>query len=324
MENEAICALRVFLPGVNEFPIEQARHWAESYYRVIKSTGKSLLKSIPDAATFRRKLGRPVIRLIDEYINPDFVTRSGRDKQAIMDKLIARFHDRKTARKYFNNVKRAYRTVKGIPAKRIKDSLSFSAAEYALKMTFGAWRFLGPIQGQGRGAFALAEAYLCGQLKASSLARPQDEITINQSVCLTTPARVNEFRMKLHNQLMHSAANIIDRRYADRVIRAENDAINRLINKFARKEFVPFSSGGSSHIDFVVHPDSIVPDDSLEIADIKYRIYESFLGQKMADHLKSRCQITHRVTKVRPEEYLGRSNKLFYADMHLDVQVMKK
>ena len=323
MENKVICALKVFLPGYNEFPVKKAKYWAEKYYGAAKSTGKSLLKAIPDVATFRKKLGQPVIRLIDEYISPDFVTQSGLDKQAIMNKLVKRFRDRKTAQKYFDNVKRTYRTVKGIPAKRIKDSLSFSAAEYALKMTFGAWRFLGPIQHRGRGAFALAEAYLCGKPRPS-LIRPQDKMIFNHPVCLTTPARVNGFRMKLHNQLMHSAANIIDRQYATRAIGDENDAINRLVNKFALEEFVPFAPGGLSHIDFVIHPDSIMPDDSPEIADIRYRIYKYFLGQEMADHLIAPWYTTRWVTKGRSGEYLGNPDKLCYVDMHLDIQVAKK
>ncbi|MEW6026768.1 MAG: hypothetical protein AB1599_05710, partial [Planctomycetota bacterium] len=80
--------------------------------------------------------------------------------------------------------------------------MGIGAARYCLEMTFGSWRFTGKIQGKGRGAFALAESYLCGSPDAYLFVRPQDEIIVNQLVNITTPKRVNEFRMKLHNQLM--------------------------------------------------------------------------------------------------------------------------
>lgn len=279
---------------------------------------------MPDEKTFRKKVARPVIRVTEEMINPEFVNRSGLHVDDIISKMKYELRRDITARKYIERIKRAYSTVKGVPAKRVKDALDIGEVRYCLDMTFGGWRFTGPLDGKGRGPFALAESWLSNSPKAPGLLRKQDEVVLGGPVLIATPKNTPRLKEKLHNQLMRSGSFIVEAHYDSAVITEENDKINGLVNKFISKKFVPFGSSGASHLDFVLHPESVIPADSPAIRQIHYNAYAFFQGRQTADDLRKRCIETHRVAPVNPQDYIGWRTEKAYFDMHLDIQVTAK
>ena len=156
-ENRLLSHIRIYIPMVNEYPLEKAENWAKKYEQGLSHTLAQQRKAIPTQKAFFEKVARPILDKFQYLTDPEFngvVSRKGRTGEDIYARMKDRLLDHKTARKYFRNTKMAYQTRDGVDAKRIKDWLPYAAAYYAMEMTFGAWRFLGPIQHRGRGAFA--------------------------------------------------------------------------------------------------------------------------------------------------------------------------
>lgn len=323
MENKISTYLKVFIPAFNVYPFEKAMEWAEKYYASIKNFKRRWQRAVPDEKSFRKKVAKPLIKVTEEMISPEFRSRSGLAPENIISRLKYELRRDITARKYLEGIKRAYRTVKGVPAKKVKDILNLGAMNYWQDMTFGGWRFTGPLHGQGRGPFALTEQWLTGNPKSGHFLRKQDEVLLGKPTLISTPKKQGQFREKLHNQLMRSMSFIIDSRYDYQAINEENDKVNQLVNKYISKGFVPFNNAGESHLDFVLRPESIIPDDSPEVKQIMYDAYVYFLGKEMADYLKARWIITPRAVKPDPAEYL-KSGKKAHFDMFLDIQVAQK
>ncbi len=52
-----------------------------------------------------------------------------------------------------------------------QETLDSDAADYALKMTFGTWRFIGPIENKDKGALNVLEAFLTNSPETKQLLR---------------------------------------------------------------------------------------------------------------------------------------------------------
>ncbi|MBI4713195.1 MAG: hypothetical protein HY762_07855 [Planctomycetes bacterium] len=324
MDKNLLCHIKIFLPAYNELPLKKAQEWAERYYSEARHTSGHRRKAIRTQKDFQEKIAKPIIQTTQGFINPEFISRSGLTAEDIANKMKSKLLDGRTADKYLKGLDRAFRKVDGITAKKVRDKLPLGAADYALKMTFGAWRMLGPLNEAGKSPIMLAENYLTGEQDIINFLRDKDRLFDGKPILITEPENCGKFKKEFHNCLMRNFKNICDLNYAPDNMERENNVINQLINNFVSDRFARFSSGGESHLDFVLEPESVIPNDAPVINDIKYKIYAFFLGEKMADHLRSKWIETQRVAPVNPADYIGNLDKSAYFDMYLDIQVARK
>jgi len=317
MEEKILVQLKVFIPKFNEFPLAEAWKWAENYYAQTRHITGQRRKALPTHQDVQEKAFDPLLKAYPQFLSPDFRSKSGLTAEHIREKLQRKLQDKETARRYLKEFEKAYRTENGIRAKRIKEDLPGNAAKYACQMTFGNWRFLGPINQQGRGAIPLVLDWLSGETDALNDLRPPDELISGQPVLITTPGRTGRFRKQLQNALLKSARFISESNYHPTATREENDKVNQLVNEFGRSGIVPFSPSGASHLDFVPHPETAEWCLSRRFRLIQHKIWTHFCGNISPEPvvLPEELKITN------PADFIGDPMHPLYLEMHLDIQV---
>jgi 1-acyl-sn-glycerol-3-phosphate acyltransferase len=181
-------------------------------------------------------------------------------------------------------------------------------------MTFGQWRFLGPIDGKGTGAAILAGLWLSGDPETLQSLREKDQLITGQPVLITDPTRAGQLRKQLQNLLLHLGEFISAAHYSDEEIKKANRRINELVQGFTL-------ANPEVHIGLEVDPDSVTPSDSRKVLEIKYQINERFLGEEKAKARRAECVEKIYPTSLDPTGYIGNPNKKAYFDMFLDIQV---
>ena len=339
---------------VNEYPLEKAENWAKKYEQGLSHTLAQQRKAIPNQKAFFEKVARPILDGSKYWISPEFngvVSRKGRTGEDIYARMKDRLLDRKTARKYFRNTKMAYQTRDGVDAKRIKDWLPYAAAYYAMEMTFGAWRYLGPLPEEypavrrdlrgsnapeftlsvtnvsltaskiGEGAFVLAGEWLTGRMDCLNFFRDKDERLQGHPIMITAPERASEFRQALRNKLARAVAIIDIFNYAPDKVREQNDKINEFINGFIRSEIQPFRAEGDSCVNLVVLPKTARLRRGRELSEMRYRICRHFLDETVARRQLILPEYVNNIIPSFVHTLIGHQDYSLCVDMRLDVKV---
>lgn len=304
----------VYVPAYNLFPPVKAREWAERYYRRLAHTKSAQARSISSFKEFKKKMCQPLIDASARMFNPEFESRSGLSAKDILRKQEEKMLSKNAYAKYKDGLKRAYAKRQGEPAKFIKDKLPYQAADYAVKMTFGIWPLNGPLVEGGEDALSIILGWLGGSAKIVPALRAQDKLRQGGPIAITGPERLGEFKLKLRTRLARGLGFIRQSYFLKDVLKEENDLLNRTVNDYLGPEFAPFQSNGESHLDWVLHPETAGYRNDPKAMDIKWQIYEFFLGpdrmQKIAQAFS-----TDKITQFGPPDYM---------DMHLDIRVAKK
>ena len=313
MEDEIIVHEKVFIPWVKEFPFEETEKWGRSYFQNIPKNKKAIRKAVLDDETYRKRIAEPGIDAVRRTLRDGMVNRKGLPKEAILKLTEAKLNRKGMAEKHWENVKKGYREFD-------QGDLNNAMVKHHLKKCFGVERFRDAIK------------------------KALDRLTP-----FIQPAKQGEFKKKLGNQILHSGKLISELAYHPEYRKLENDKINALINEYIlvplnkggrgvvitpliplsqggiREDIVPFSTGGPSHCDFVLVPESVRPIDSKEVLDFKYKIYERFLGEAQANRVRDAWTVKdYSGIQINPNEYIGHPEKPAYFDMELDIQVSKK
>jgi len=213
------------------------------------------------------------------------------------------------ARAFRQGLKRAYETVDGVPAKRILEKLPMKSAERAREMVFDQWSSVGP----GAQAAILAGLWLSG------LPGPYPQ-GLGEPVLITEKKRAGQLRKQLQNLLLHLGEIISDANFSDEEIKKANERIYQLVKEFVLDNL-------EVHIGLEVVPESVIPADSTEVLDIKYKIYEFFLGETIAKDLRARCIEKKYPYPLNPDEYIGNIDPAkagAYFDMYLEICVKRQ
>ncbi|MFH0889237.1 MAG: hypothetical protein V1871_08540 [Planctomycetota bacterium] len=328
--------IRIYIPGHNEYPLEKAERWAERYYQGLRHTSAQQRKAVPNQKAFFEKIAQPILdkfRYLTEPEFKDFVSRKGRDWEDIYARMKYRLLDPRTARKYLKYTKKAYQVKDGVKAKDIKDWLPYAAANYAMEMTFGAWRYLGPISDSGEGAFVLVSEWLTGKTDCLNFLRDKDQRLQGHSVLITAPERASEFRRALRNKLAHAVMIIDIYNYAQDEVKKQNDRINEFVNGFIRPEITPFSIDGdssrnnrdsahASHINFVVLPETAKLRQSQELRELRYRICRHFFDKPSLQNLLIAPEYMNRIIPSLVPTLIGNPDYPLCVDMYLDIKVI--
>jgi hypothetical protein len=197
-EKEVFSHLRVFLPKANQYPLEKAKEWADNYYKNIRHISGHCRKSVHTQKAYREKIAQPMIEEYRKLLEHGlFAGNKGLSPAEIMAKIKSKTLSSKAARAYLSNLGKAYRVKDGVRAKRVKENLPYNAADYAIEMTFGAWRFIGPLGNIGKAPFVLAEDWLSGKPETAKLLREQDELIKGEPVLITEPGKAGIFKRRL-------------------------------------------------------------------------------------------------------------------------------
>lgn len=318
MTPKILTHLKVFIPKYNEYPLDKAQRWADKYYARTRHISGHRRQAVRTQKAVKEKVIKPLFKAFERMLNKNFVSKSGLTARAILNKMKDSL-DKKGGKKYLDNLERAHRKIDGVPAKYIKDRLPLGAANYAQKMTFGIWRLTGPLDKTGKGALNIVLDWLTGITTTPKFLRKQDEAAAGSPELITTPGRQGRFNRQLRSYLMHAFALICQSNYQTEVLKEQNDRVNQLINKFIRKDFVPFTTAGLSHLDFVLYPETAELSNSSRSNEIRNKINEFFLGKKA-------IPLPRSVTfgKVKPSNFIGHLLQPIHLDMYLDLQVTKK
>lgn len=281
------------VPWFRRFPFKKTEEWGQALRDSIPKTIEAILKDVTDTKSFSKNRGQPLINAVQKMLNDDFVNRKGLTKKAIIRIMKSKLYGKKSAKTYRKNLKKALKTFD-------QGELNSAMVGYHRGQCFGEYRFRDAIE-----------------LVLNSLTSP----------LIIQPGKEAKFISKLHNQLISSGILISDSMYDPECIKLENDKINRLINEYLKKGIVPFQTGGDSHCDFVLIPESVTPANSKEVKEIKYKIYAHFLGENQANKLRATWIEIDESKPFNPNDYLGNHTdplKQAYFDMNLDIQVTSR
>ncbi|MFH1229939.1 MAG: hypothetical protein V1709_00440 [Planctomycetota bacterium] len=323
----------VYIPAYNKYPLN----------KVQKKDPVEVKEQLNNVTSGRRKAARtyedyieniakPQLEAFIKSLNPEFVSRAGLTAEQLIKKMQEKLFSKEAYENY----------IKGISDEditRIIEELPKKSADYARKKTFGGWRLEGPLpspnpspsrEGKGEGVSAMKIILgwlaptpkdlvwgLDGNLKIVSALRPQDELKQGNPIQVIPPERSGEFKRKLPTLLKQMLDIIQCAHYAPSVVAKQNDRLKQFVDSYVNSEFVV-------SIKWVVIPESVIPADSTEVKEIEYKIYEHFLGEEKAKHIRAQCIETAYRYPLNPADYLGNPNQKAYFDMFLDIQISKR
>jgi len=243
--------VRFYIPAGQEVPPEIVKKYQVAYYGAVRKTSGHRRKAVGTIKAYQEKVARPLTQGLSSMFPPDFVSQKGLEKDEII-----KLHQRSiqaAGRKYLNKLAQAYKKVNGIPAKLIKDKLATAGEHYARKMAYAFWPLVGgPVPG-AKGPVIKTQLWLVGDPVVLNYLTEQDEVLRGEPVLITTQAQRGIFKKRLNSRLIQAGVRIL-KTFPDYpfILQKENDRTNILIQQFARPEFAPFTTGGDSHLDFLV------------------------------------------------------------------------
>jgi hypothetical protein len=235
---------RISAPYFAGIPPEIDEKWLKRMIGAKQKTYRGLKKAIKTQKDFKEKIGDPTKKTIASFINPEFVSRTGHTYRNIMDKT--RDSLASAGKRYLRERKEVFETGK------YEARLGLGQKEYARKWC----EYLGPLKGYKAGHIlglsTMAIMALAGERKLVDYLRERNSHVDGQPMVIATTEKLNKFKRILDNQIVHWGSEIIKLGYEAQDIKRANEELNRLVNDYRRPEIAPFTSGGASHIDFIV------------------------------------------------------------------------
>lgn len=270
-------------------------------------------KAAPTYEEYRENIAQPQLDGFIKMLNPEFVSRAGLTR----DEIISNFRDKAFDRSAYENY---IKKLSPRQITRIIESLPAKSADEVRRKVFKQWPLVGPLTKDGVSALKIILGWLGGDAKAAGLIRPKDKLLQGGPA----PVLSGNFKRKLWTLLTRALDIIQCGHYDPTVVSGQNDRLNQFVNSYLCPDFVPFTAGGASHIDFVVVPETVTPADSKEVLDIKYKINAFFLGQAKAKDTRASMIEKDYPGPLNPDEYIGNPDKKAYFDMFLDIRVSVK
>jgi len=329
MIDKLLTRVKVFIPGYNFYPLSLAVKWLKGYYNRVVYTNEARKEAIPDLKTFRRKLAKPLLKVFPQFLNPQFVNKSGLDANDIIVKHTAGLKSPLAAKKYQKHAEMKYATKYGIPAEQIKAKLPLSAVYYTEKMSFGPWVLAGPLNPKpdhlaikpytGKSALSIIVGWFSGDVLIPEYLRSQDDLITGQPCLITRPSKLRKFQMELQTRLRRAVSHIQTANYAPEVVRQENDRTNQLVDSYRKPDIVSFQTDGPSHLHFIVHPQTAELRNGLKITTLRNQISQYFLGKDAKP-----IEPVFLPEGQKSADFIGKYGHSILVDMYLDLQVTIK
>ncbi|MEW6027625.1 MAG: hypothetical protein AB1599_10085 [Planctomycetota bacterium] len=231
-------------PYFTGIPPEIRAKWVAGAKKAAGKTYKGLKKAIKTRKDFREKMAKPMERTITSFAGPEFISKDGLTYDAIIQK----------AHKGLVRAEKGYRQAmkKAFESGRYEEKV-----EYGLKRYGQQWcRFIGPLKGYKNGHIlglsTMVIMALTGSKGQVDYLKEQKVKVEGEPVNIVIPEKLQQFRRCLDGRLMHWGSEIITQGYDAEAINEANEEINQLVNEYRRPDIVPFSSGRTSHMDFII------------------------------------------------------------------------
>ena len=245
MQITRISHLKLLVTVPEKPPQEMIDDYIKGYRESPDKGYKHARETVPDVEAVIEKVIKPSIKGTKDSLNPNFVTRSGMKVKNIPPPTRAEME--KWARNYLKGMEYAFRD----GGKEYLAIIKLMAEIYGKRMrpTLAITGFKDKIRGVSR----VAARCLTGDESVLPLILPEEMIK-GPLINVILEGREGRFSSRLNSQLISDGSQIIDRGYQPGDIIEGNANINELGNSYARKEFVPFTPNGASHIAFMVTP----------------------------------------------------------------------
>lgn len=236
-------------------PIDVAKRVVDAWARGMKAEAEDMyakMKSrVPSMDKFQSRVVGPAITAYSKYVNPNFISRSGKNEKTIKSGRAANL--RRSYQKYLKKLEFYFETVDGVPAKRFKELIE------KMKGSYGAGtvaRTL-PITGtkiEGLGAGPLALRWLTKDITIEEHLRSGDKILSGNPMLICRVVDAPAFRSALQGRLNQAGAEIIKADFNPVIRQEENDRTNRIVQMFVDPalNIVPFTTGGASRLDYIM------------------------------------------------------------------------
>jgi len=260
--------VRLVAPYFTEIPPEISAKWLNGSKKATSKTYQGIKKSIKTQKDFKEKIANPLENEIASFLNPKLITKKGLTYHDIMNKT--RNSLEHAAKRYFPARKAAFE------GGEYEKNLESGQKEYNKKWC----AYTGPLKGYKAGNILglarMAIMALTGMRSLIDYLRPQNIQVKGEPAIITTPDKLNKFKRTLDSRIVHWGSEIITMDYEDQIIKRANEELNQLVNEYRRPEIAPFSaeggsasggsSGGYSHIDFIVVgiPDPKKPGEKIK------------------------------------------------------------
>lgn len=154
--------------------------WVEGFQANAPRIIKKLMRKIKDEADYYEKVVGVILKRYPKFINPSFISRSGLNSKAIIQKISK--HLQSSYEKYKKNLDRAYETVDGIPAKRFKEAVAAAKEHYAKRMREITLPFTGT-KAEGLGIAPIVALWLTEDTTSEGVLRRGDELLGGALLC---------------------------------------------------------------------------------------------------------------------------------------------
>jgi len=256
VEMSLLSQVRFYIPAGQAVPPEIVKKYQAAYYAAARKASGHRRKAVGTIKAYQEKVARPLMRGLASIFKPDFVSQTGLTAEEVIKGHAQ--STRAAGRQYLDKLAQAYKKVNGVPAKLIKDKLATAGERWAQEMAYACWPLTGgPVPG-AKGPVVKAQLWLVGDQSVLNYLTEQDEVLLGAPVLITESTQRGIFKTRLNRRLIQAGMKIIELLTNwPMILKKENDQTNALVQRFARSEFAPFTSGGPSHLDFIVRE---IPD----------------------------------------------------------------
>jgi hypothetical protein len=170
-------------------------------------------------------------------------------------------------------------------AEKIKEALPIDTADYAVKMTIGLWRLIGPSYHDNVGAAPRGRPNKGehSPARGGQVGSPL-QIALEFLTPYIVQSKSNQFKKEFTKQMKLSFTAICNSNYNPDMVKDVNGDVNRLVNQFLKSPQPPLIKGErkggltKTRIDFILYPETVESYDSPRILGIRSKIWEHLTG----------------------------------------------
>jgi hypothetical protein len=230
--------------------------WAEGLKNNAARFHEKRQQIIPNQESFMHKIAETSHKQFGDMLDPNFQSRAGLNKRAIVNKHSVNLSSPEAYQKYRTKLGFMFEEVDGVPAKRYKERIDLTKGHYGPAVIKKLLAFSGT-KVEGKGPAAVASLWLTRDPTTEGQISGKDKILEGGPTLITKPAHRAGFKAALTGRLIQAGSAIVRSGNEPGTIQEQNDLTNDQINGFVDKHLhlVDFATGGPSHVDYVVTDD---------------------------------------------------------------------
>jgi hypothetical protein len=244
------------LQAYDDVPERIKEQWAEGLKNNAARFHAKRQQIIPNQESFINKIAETSHKEFGNMLDPNFQSRAGLNKRAIVNKHHVNLSSPEAYKKYKTKLGFMFEEVDGVPAKRYKERIDLSKNNYGPAVIKKLLAFSGT-KVEGKGPAAVASLWLTRDPTTEGQISGKDQLLEGGPTLITKPAHRAGFKAMLTGRLIQAGSTIVRSGNEAGTIQEQNDLTNDMINGFVDKHLhlVDFVTGGDSRVDYVITDD---------------------------------------------------------------------